>query len=82
MSHQPENEALTPQELCQALVSELDASKQVLSELSDEDLTAVTGAFNRAVSEIQGPNNQHPWLAEGVKAAFYRYARTIQQNHS
>ena len=78
MSRQPENEVLTPQELRQALVSRLEASKQMISELSDEELEAVTGAFNRGVPEIEGPNDQHPWIAQGVKAAFYRYAK--QQN--
>jgi hypothetical protein len=44
MSKQPENEALTPQLLRQALLSELEASQQTLVELSDEQLEAVAGA--------------------------------------
>lgn len=44
MSKQPENEALTPQQLRQALLSELETSQQTLVELSDEQLEAVAGA--------------------------------------
>ena len=44
MSKQPENEARTPQELRQALLSELEVSQQALVELSDEQLEEVAGA--------------------------------------
>ena len=43
MLHQPENEALTPQELRQALLSEIEASQQAIRELSDEQLEQITG---------------------------------------
>ena len=43
MSQQSEHEALTPQRLYQALVSEIEASQQTLAQLSDERLHVITG---------------------------------------
>ena len=43
MSNQPENEALTPQELREALLAELEASQQVIAEFSDEQLEEIAG---------------------------------------
>ena len=43
MSKQPENEALTSQELREALLAELEASKQVIAELSVQELTHIQG---------------------------------------
>jgi hypothetical protein len=46
MSNQPENENqqyVTPEEVRQFLLTELDASKQVIEELSDEQLEEVAG---------------------------------------
>jgi hypothetical protein len=48
MSNQPENEmqqseTITPQELREALLSELEASKQAIAELSDEQLEEIAG---------------------------------------
>jgi hypothetical protein len=43
MSQQPENEALTPQELRETLLSEIEASQQAISELNDEQLEEITG---------------------------------------
>ena len=47
MSDQPENgnqQTITPEEVRQALLTELDASKQAIEALSDEELEAITGA--------------------------------------
>ena len=41
MSNQPQNE--TPQQLCQALVCELEASQQAIAELSKASQEAITG---------------------------------------
>jgi hypothetical protein len=47
MSNQ--NEITTPQELREALLAEIENSKQVIAELSDEQLEEVAGgAFGRA----------------------------------
>ena len=43
MSDQPEHKKLQPQELRQSLLSELDASQQAITELSDEQLEQVAG---------------------------------------
>jgi hypothetical protein len=48
MSNQPENEmqqseTITPQELREALLSELEASKQAIAELNDEQLEEIAG---------------------------------------
>ncbi len=43
MSNQPENNAITSQELRQALLSELEAGRQALAELSDEQLEEIAG---------------------------------------
>src|SRR5690349_10981779 len=46
MSEQPnqtEQSALTPQELRQRMLEELEVSKQVIEEISDEELEAVAG---------------------------------------
>jgi bacteriocin-like protein len=43
MSKQPENEALTSQELHQALLSEIETSQQIICELSDEQLEQING---------------------------------------
>jgi hypothetical protein len=43
MSNQPENEASTPQELRQFILSTLETSQQALVDLSDEELEAIVG---------------------------------------
>jgi hypothetical protein len=43
MSIQPEHKKLQPQDLRQSLLSELDASRQAIIELSDEQLEQVAG---------------------------------------
>ena len=52
MSNQPENtnqqpETVTPEEVRQSLLAELQASKQVIAELSDEQLETIAGAGSR-----------------------------------
>lgn len=60
MSNQPENEmpqpnTMTPQELREALLAELEAGKQIIAELSDEQMEAITGgALPDAVAEVHG----------------------------
>lgn len=43
MSNQFENETVTPETVRQFLLSELDASQQVIASLSDEELEAIVG---------------------------------------
>jgi len=43
MSKQPENKNQQPHELRQALLNELEAGQQAITELSDEELEAVAG---------------------------------------
>lgn len=48
MSNQPENEmqqTQTPEEMRQILLAQVEASKQAIDELSDEDLEHVAGGF-------------------------------------
>jgi hypothetical protein len=49
MSNQSENEmqqALTPEEVRQHLLTELETNQQAIAELSDEELEAVAGGFS------------------------------------
>ena len=46
MSQQPENEALTSQELRETLLSEIEVSQLAMSELSDEQLEEVAGGVS------------------------------------
>ena len=48
MSQSSENEALTPQELREALLSEIEVSQQAISELNDEQLEEIVGGINGA----------------------------------
>jgi hypothetical protein len=48
MSQQSENEALTPQELRETLLSEIEASQQAISNLNDEQLEEIVGGINGA----------------------------------
>jgi hypothetical protein len=48
MSNQPENETLTPQEVRQTLLSEIEASQQAIAELSDEQLEEIAGGIGGA----------------------------------
>jgi hypothetical protein len=47
MSNQPENEmqqSLTPEEVRQSVLDEIDATKQTIADLSDEELEEIAGA--------------------------------------
>jgi hypothetical protein len=49
MSNQPENEQtviVTPEEVRQSLIAEIEATKQAIAELSDEELEEATGGFS------------------------------------
>jgi hypothetical protein len=79
MSNQPENEnqqsqTVTPQELREFLLAELEASKQAIAELSDEQMEIITGGalhneeayeqgiihdFHNTVSFTPSPSPQH-----------------------
>jgi hypothetical protein len=48
MSQPSENEAQTPQELRETLLSEIEASQQAMSELSDEQVEEIVGGINGA----------------------------------
>jgi hypothetical protein len=60
MSNQPENEnqqsqTVTPQELREFLLAELEASKQAIAELSDEQMEIITGgALHHEEAQMQG----------------------------
>jgi 3-phosphoglycerate kinase len=56
MSNQPER---TLQELRQALLAECDATKQVIAEISDEELVAIVGGLDQ---------NQKTMIGTGVTA--------------
>ena len=43
MSNQPKNETQTPEQLCQALIGELEASQQAIAELSKASQQAIAG---------------------------------------
>jgi hypothetical protein len=45
MTNQPDNKTLTPQALRQSLLSTLQASKQAITALTDEQLVSVVGGF-------------------------------------
>jgi hypothetical protein len=52
MSNQPENETqqpetVTPQEIRQSILADIDAYQQAIAELSDEELEAVAGGQNQ-----------------------------------
>jgi hypothetical protein len=62
MSNQPENEiqpSSTLEEVRQSLLAELDASKQTITDLSDEELEAIAGGgtFGDAISGIRAVFN-------------------------
>ena len=62
MSQSSENEALTPQELREALLSEIEVSQQAISELNDEQLEEIVGggkffSFKRFRSPKKPSNN-------------------------
>ena len=46
MSQQDENRVLTPQELREALLSELEVNRQELEELSNEQLAEIVGGLS------------------------------------
>jgi hypothetical protein len=63
MSNQPENGVLTPQELRQTLLDELETSQQAITALSDEQLEEIAGgrgwgrlAAGAAVGAVFGPS--------------------------
>ena len=62
MSNQPENEiqpSSTLEEVRQSLLAEIDASKQTITDLSDEELEAIAGGgkFGDALSGIRAMYN-------------------------
>ena len=46
MAKQTENETLTPQELRESLLAELEANRQAIAELSNEQLEEVMGVWD------------------------------------
>jgi vacuolar-type H+-ATPase subunit H len=50
MSNQPESKTLTPEEIRQAILNELEASQQEIAEISDEQLEEIAGG---ALSDIR-----------------------------
>jgi hypothetical protein len=70
MTKQPKNEALTTQELREALLSELESSHKVIAELSDEQLEAVAG----------GMINPFSVTREEYINWFQRHARWVAEN--
>jgi hypothetical protein len=68
MSQQPENEALTPQQLREALLLELETSQQALADLSDEQLEDVAGglfSFTKVVNHPAVTRISDHWNAYG-----------------
>ncbi len=69
MSDQPENEmqqSMSPEEMRQSLLAELDASQQAIAELSDEELEQVAGG---ALGRPAMPNlgNAVRWIREPLE---------------
>ena len=78
MSDQPENEmqqTVTPEEVREAMLAELDASKQTIEELSDEELESIAGAGAgwEGVKLMYGVNRRdgHSMLKSAVGAVMY-----------
>jgi len=72
MSHPSEHEALTSQELRAALLAELEASRDGLAALSEEQLQQITGgcgeceANKQARESSQQNAHRYTWLAQGA----------------
>ena len=78
MSNQPENEnqqTVTPEEVREALLAELDASKQEIEALNDEELESITGAGAgwEGVKLMYGINRRdgHGMLKSAIGAVMY-----------
>ena len=69
MSNQPENEQttiVTPEEVRQSLIAEIDATKQAITELSEEELEEVAGgAWQRIGSFIRNGGARTAWTTMG-----------------
>jgi ribosomal protein S24E len=69
MSHQPEHDhqqtvTPIPEEVRQALLAEVDASKQIIADLSDEELEEIIGAG----AQIEGMKAIYKYYREDKKA--------------
>jgi hypothetical protein len=62
MSNQPENGVLTPRELRQTLLNELEISQQAITALSDEQLEEIAGGRG-------APGSHHGWGKFALGAA-------------
>ena len=88
MSNQPENGVLTPQELRQTLLNELETSQQAITALSDEQLEEIAGgrgwgkfAAGAAVGAIFGPSIINTFFGGGQNSQNNQGNQNFQISH-